>query len=218
MHTTSKILTSFAALAVLTSGAMAADLARPVKAAPAIAAPAASTWEGAYIGGNVGYAWGHSDNVNSDDEGDFDLSGGSIGGQIGYNFQLSDSLVLGVQGDLQWANVTGDYDDNHIIDTINWDGAVVARLGLDAGQFMPYVLGGVAFANSTRTPSWDDADTETHTGWTVGAGVEAKVSDQLSAFVEYRYADYGQETYNFGDDPVVDLTSSSVRAGVNFHF
>ena len=206
-----------AALIAFTGGAMAADLSMPVKAAPAPVVAAASDWDGAYIGANVGYAWGHSDHTTTT-TGDFDLTGGFIGGQVGYNFHLTDGIVLGLQGDLAWANITGSQTGPSISDTIKWDGAVTGKLGYDAGDFMPYVLGGVAFANSDRTGIGGTVN-ETHTGWTVGAGVEAKLADHLSGFVEYRYSDYGQATYTgLASTPVVDLTSSAVRAGLNYHF
>ena len=66
-------------------------------------------------------------------------------GQLGYNFHVSDNLVMGIQGDLQWSNVTGDWEDNHIVDTVNWDGAVTAHLGIDAGQLKVTMGGNPAF-------------------------------------------------------------------------
>ena len=48
----------FAAVAALSTGAMAADLGMPMKAAPMMAPAASTSWDGAYIGANVGYAWG----------------------------------------------------------------------------------------------------------------------------------------------------------------
>jgi outer membrane immunogenic protein len=36
---------------------------------------------------------------------DFDVSGGMVGGTIGYNWQHG-SWVLGLEGDLDWANIS----------------------------------------------------------------------------------------------------------------
>ena len=248
MHTV-KLLVSVAALAVLTSGAMAADLAKPMKMAPVMAAPVASNWDGAYIGANIAYGPGSatstsahyyddtSDTITTDDS--LDFSGLSVGGQIGYNFHLSDKLVGGIEGSLNWANESGtagdDQDYPGITQTINWDGNLVARLGLDMGQFLPYIDGGLAFANSTRDSSgcatsgpgrcyFEDSshksDTQTQMGWTVGVGVEGKITDNMSAFVAYNYADYGNADYNTGGYyiPSVHLTDNIVKGGINFHF
>src|SRR5262245_56059733 len=53
------LLAGLAGAAVLSSGAMAADLKTPVyKAPPAGVLPAAYDWTGFYVGGHVGYGWG----------------------------------------------------------------------------------------------------------------------------------------------------------------
>lgn len=211
-----QLLLGAATVTVLSSGAYAADLALPHAAAPAIVA--ATNWDGPYIGANVGYTWAHSDNTGGS-IGDFDMTGGSIGAQVGYNFHLTDGIVAGVQGDIAWANVTGSSAGGGISDNVDWNGAITGRLGYDAGQFMPYVLAGIAFANSDRDGFGGNSDTETHTGWTVGAGVEAVLADHLTGFVEYRYTDYGRQTYsNLYSDPEIGLTGSSVRVGLNYHF
>ena len=216
MNLTGKILLSTAALVAFSSSAMAADLMMPVKAAPMMAAPS-TNWDGAYIGANLGYAWGNSDHTTTT-TGDFTMSGGFVGGQIGYNFHVSDAIVLGVQGDVEWANISGSQTSPSISDSINWTGAVTARLGYDVDGFLPYVLGGVAFANSARTGVNSVVNSQVHTGYTVGVGVETMLADNLSAFAEVRYSDYGQKTYTLPSTPIVGLTDTSVRIGLNYHF
>lgn len=219
MRNFGKVLLATVAVASFGSVAHAADLSAPMApAAPAYVAPTTS-WEGAYIGANIGYGSAHSDhNDINTTVGDFDMTGGFVGGQIGYNFYLSDGVVLGVQGDIDWANITGTDPSNPIGDTINWKGAVTAHLGYAIDSVMPYILGGVAFANSERTGVTSTTDTKLHTGWTVGAGVDVMLAGNVSAFAEYRYADYGTQTYTLPSTPGVGLTEHSVRAGLNFHF
>ena len=71
----------------------------------------------------------------------------------------------------------------------------------------------MAFANSTVTNG--GTFSATHTGWTAGAGVEFKLADQVSANVDYRYSNYGTQTFNGN---TVGLTDNSLRVGVNYHF
>jgi outer membrane immunogenic protein len=219
MNLTGKILLSTAALVAFSSSAMAADLMMPAKAAPFVAAPS-TNWDGAYIGINGGYDWGNSTKTGGTGTnafGTFALAGGTVGGTIGYNFHLSDNVVGGVEGDLDWANVTGTF--NGIVETINWDGSVRARLGLDVGSgLLPYITGGVAFAGSNRAFG-GVTESITSVGWTAGVGVEYMISDNLSAKIEYRYSDYGSHTYTtLPTTPIVDLTDSTVRIGLNWHF
>jgi outer membrane immunogenic protein len=44
------------------------------------------------------------------------------------------------------------------------------------------------------------SDSNTHLGWTAGAGAEAFVTDTITTRLEYRYTDYQSETYNLGGD------------------
>ena len=69
----------------------------------------------------------------------------------------------------------------------------------------------MAFADATVATY-----SENHTGWTVGAGLEFMTAANLSADVEYRYSDYGTQTYG-GVVPIA-LTGNTLRVGLNYHF
>src|SRR6185437_4803498 len=75
---------------VLTSvAAAAADLPqRPAYQAPAVVAPAPS-WTGCYLGGNVGFAWGHGEITSTVGSlnGSGNNNGFAGGGQIGCDYQ-----------------------------------------------------------------------------------------------------------------------------------
>ena len=208
MTLTGKLLLATAAVVAFSGSAMAADLAVPAQPAPVVAPPASTDWDGPYIGATLGYGWGTTTDTTT---GDYSSSpqGLTVGGQAGYNFHLSDNLVAGIEGDLNWNNqqATTTSGDTY---RINWDGSVRGRLGVDLDGILPYAEAGVAFANASVA-----GVTTTHTGWTVGAGVEFKLADQVSANVEYRYSDYGSQTFA-GDS--VGLTDNALRVGVNYHF
>ena len=99
--------------------AAAADM--PVKAPPPVVA--VWTWDGFYIGGNVGYSWGRSDTdveyfnagnglpiappAGSITSQKFNMNGWLAGGQIGFNVQRN-NWVFGVEADGQWTGQKGD--------------------------------------------------------------------------------------------------------------
>src|SRR3954453_11095691 len=92
----------------LVDGATAADIPAPVYKTAAPAALPAS-WTGFYLGAHVGAGWGTQDYFDP-----FvgktvltNTSNGFLGGlQAGYNYQIG-WVVLGIEGDISWADVKG---------------------------------------------------------------------------------------------------------------
>lgn len=186
-------------------------------------------WDGVYMGGFVGYGWGTADDVYDwlileSGTAAFDLSGLLAGVALGANFTVTDGIVAGVVGDLAWSGITGeDFSTDAVREAafdVNWLGSVRGRLGLDGGAFLPYLTAGLAVANATQSLNGSEyIDTQTHIGWTVGAGVEFAVSPDMSVDLLYRYSDYGSTDYTtFYTGTAFDLTAHTVQAGVNFKF
>src|SRR5690606_14463473 len=118
---------------------------------------------------------------------------------------MPSNVVVGIEADIAYANIDGfggGFDSGGIaappgygndVD-VNWTGAVRARLGYAVDRFLPYIAGGVAFADVdfTDNDSPDfDTDGDTMVGWTIGAGVEYAFTDALIGRLEYRYTDFG---------------------------
>ncbi|MBM6579906.1 porin family protein [Microvirga sp. BT689] len=208
-----KILLSSVALLGLATGALAADLpSRRAAPAPIIAAVPVFTWTGFYVGVNAGYGWSNND-FDAVDIADVDDDGGFVGGaQVGYNYQIG-SFVVGLEGDVQYADFgadgTFDFDGDGVFtddfDSSDWFGTVRARAGVAFDRALIYATGGFAFA--------DDA-----TGWTVGGGVEYAFTNNLSAKIEGLYVSLdGDDDDLFpGFDNETDF--GVVRAGLNFRF
>jgi outer membrane immunogenic protein len=135
-------------------------------------------------------------------------------------------VVLGVEGDFQ---LTGIQDVEALMvytRTINLDyfGTLRARAGVAMGSVMAYVTAGALVGQGTL--QFDDGvttytDSQTHFGWSAGAGVEVAASDTVSIKGEVLYNDAGSKTY-FDGDPLFEAdahpTFTIVRAGVNVHF
>ena len=220
-------LALLAGVAVLgcASAALSADLySNDTGASPGFLDMASSGgWDGAFVGGFIGYGWG---TVTDDDSviaapglpsDQLDAAGWLIGANLGANFTVSDGFVLGAVGDVAWSTISG-YDAGTDVDyDINWAASLRGRAGFDAGAFMPYLTAGLAVAGATA----DEAGAESgqvHFGWTAGAGVEVAATDNLSVDLQYRYSDYGAASYDIGVPTDLSLTTHTVTAGVNYSF
>ena len=219
----------FSRLLVLATGvlfgaqAYAADL--PVKApryAPEIIAPEL-TWNGFYIGANVGYGWA---NVGVSGVSN-DLNGIIGGGQVGYNWQIG-QFVLGAEGDFQYSGESRS-DSTSILgitftvdQKIQWFATARARLGYAFGPWMLYATGGAAWQNyklSVSALGGEASDDATKIGWTAGGGLEWMFLPQWSAKVEYLYMDTGDTDVTlFGATFSGRAKNSVARLGINYHF
>ncbi len=228
-----KLATTLLAATAVTLGlgtaAYAADL---IIEEPAYVEPIATggSWDGPFIGVFAGGGWGVADHTSLDPGNDLDLSGWFIGVDAGFNFTVGSGLVIGVVGDVAWADISGadEFGSGDISHTIDWLGSLRGRVGFDGGAFMPYLTGGLAVAHAVRettdSPFGDGEGSgdETHIGWTVGAGVEFAVTDDVSVDVLYRYSDYGEQVYAYDEpaftDPTIAMTAHSLQVGLHWNF
>lgn len=184
------------------------------------------------------------DTVNLGHDGDAD--GFFAGLQAGFNWQM-DALVLGIEGDISKSWIDSDNNADFIAGPnltpgtvrtetdLDWFGTLRLRAGfLATDAMLIYATGGLAWGNvdsHVRVDLNDDGitdvsggDTDTRMGWTVGGGLEYKVSEALSAKIEYLYVDLGNEDVinaDFAGGSVHadnDVNFHTVRAGLNFHF
>jgi outer membrane immunogenic protein len=223
-----RVFVSIAAVAGvlgLAASASAADLPRrynPVvpKAEP-LYAPFYN-WTGFYLGINGGGAWGTSEWDSTDE---FDLTGALIGGTIGYNWQAG-SVVFGLEGDLDWTNISGDTQRFCGVgcETSNsWLSTVRGRLGYAFDRILPYVTGGLAMGNIEASVPFFPGESDTGFGWTAGAGLEVALTNNWTAKAEYLYVDLGDIDCGFncgGGFPTdkVTFTTHIVRGGINYRF
>lgn len=220
--------------------ASAADLgARPYTKAPAIVAPGVN-WTGFYIGAEGGGGWGNDSwtlaplfNLNVANT---DISGATAGGVIGYNWQLPSRIVLGVEGNLNWADIKGTSSCTQnatltcrsLLDSLY---TATGRLGYAFDTALFYVKGGGAWTtNNTRvntlaTGALLESGSANREGWTVGVGLEYMFAPNWSAKIEYDYYDFGSKNVTLfspagvlGDTINSKLTLNTVKAGINYHF
>jgi outer membrane immunogenic protein len=240
------LLVTATAVSVVALGLGAAQAADLVPEAVVIEAPAVFNWTGFYAGVHAGYAWGGQDDNQSNLFDDAPLPAdsfnvdGFIGGvHGGYNWQM-DQFVFGVEGDIDYTNIKGSegyagYIPNFGEDVVGelelksqWQASARLRAGYAVDNFLMYATGGIAFADGKLSSNgyytFDGAgfgsdDTNTHVGWTIGAGAEYAFSPNWIARAEIRYTDFGSKTYELLEGPVdASWDQTSVTVGLSYKF
>jgi outer membrane immunogenic protein len=83
---------------------------------------------------------------------------------------------------------------------------------------MPYITAGVAGSQVKLDNGFDD-ESKFRVGWTAGAGLEAKLTDNILGRVEYRYTQFGNKNYDLGTETVRNkLDTHDIRVGVGYKF
>lgn len=218
---------TLAAFLMVSATAQAADLGWNSGASPIYSPTPAAGWSGFYAGVNADYGWGGVTRRQTIGGAAIDnnTNGAALGVQAGYNLDLG-GIVLGTEADLQWSSIS--YSEAVGADTfkagVDFFGTVRGRAGMSFGQVMPYVTGGFAAGRGTASVTAANGVTAsqsaTHMGWTVGAGLEAQATENISLKAEYLYVDLGTQTYTGLSVGSQDVTQrfSVVRAGLNYKF
>jgi outer membrane immunogenic protein len=198
-------------------------------------------WNGLYGGVNGGYSWSDGDAIvfNSNLGIRPNPSGGMFGGQIGYNWQFTPDWVLGVETDIDWANISGNAQLSNVGTVgvgavafvgehrINTFGTARARAGYVLEGVLLYATAGLAygetefntsitdgFAGGTCGPAGFCANVSTKQwmlGWAAGVGVDWSFLPRWSFRTEYLHYDLGA-VHQVLSDPA---STSSITADTN---
>ncbi|QEE08556.1 porin family protein [Bartonella kosoyi] len=113
-----------------------------------------------------------------------------------------------------------------------WAGATRVRIGFAAERIMPYVAGGIAYTQLQDTASISitekDSDkaiasgilsdeTKTLVGYTLGAGVDLAMTNNIIVRAEYRYSDFGKKKFS-NDKYETSYKTNDFRVGVAYKF
>jgi outer membrane immunogenic protein len=199
-----------AAAGVLLAGtaATAADLA-PVPAP--IPAPV-FTWTGFELGAQIGGAAGRTsvslfDTFNFSDS--YSSTGVFGGLHVGFNYQLMGPIVVGVQGEYNFAGITGNtsaFPLNYLSTSVREFGSADARIGVAFDRLLVYAIGGFAYGDIRNAINFQGAQSvagllgfpvnrffaANRYGFDVGGGLEYNFYGNWTARAEYRYYDFGR--------------------------
>jgi outer membrane immunogenic protein len=234
--------------------AFAADLPfrMPVKAPPnTLAAPVAYIWTGCSIGGHVGT--GLSRNDFSDPSGltvappgetikTSGRAGFLAGVQAGCDYQFAGNWVIGIGGDISWANI-GDHANDPFFQGKNGGpipltsktdalASVTGRIGYALDNVLLYTKGGAAWAHDRYSVSnlsslgnslcftdtfvaCNSTATSDRLGWTVGVGLEWAVAPNWTVLAEYDHYGFSNKTLAFSDPNATDVALLNVKQSID---
>lgn len=164
--------------------------------------PARFGWDGAYVGGSIGYAW--LDDIDYQFTPPLPDKGEDVifGLHAGYNWQLG-NLVFGAEVEAQRLDITYEFLDFITIDNAF---AAKARAGYAFDRYLVTAHGGGVYAttNYMGLKDW---------GWTAGAGIDYAFTDNITLGAQYNHYEF-KEFDGTQIDATIDLVTA--RVGLKF--
>ena len=210
------VLVASLVASVVSLPAIAADAVLQEPQVPVAPDPVIDTsqWGGFYAGIYGGYSWfdANVSGVGEAEEEDF-----KFGGYTGYNFKFDNQIVTGLELNGGIANAEASVGGTTIQQ--EWDASLRARLGYAFENSLIYSFAGLA-VTGVEANAIAGSDSQSLTGYNLGAGFERQILDGVTARVEYGFSDYGSETFSNGAGGTneIDLTEDSVNLGLGIKF
>jgi outer membrane immunogenic protein len=184
-----QMLASIAVLSASAGSALAGNLATP---------PAPFSWTGCYVGVHAGFGASNSNWTPTLQQWEvlsasMNASGALGGAQAGCNYQTQ-NLVLGLEGEVWGAGLTGDTSFNDFEGTTklrtrsDLGADVAARVGYAVDRVLLYGKVGVAWADYRFTDTYDFegfADNPVEPGLLLGLGAEYAIDSHWSVKGEF---------------------------------
>ncbi|MGB5182612.1 MAG: outer membrane beta-barrel protein [Xanthobacteraceae bacterium] len=175
---------------------------------------------------------------------------GVIGGaQVGANYEFA-PWVVGVEGTWTESAINGNtvigcagaapacqipptatfIASERFTSQAQWFAALTGRVGYAANDWLFYAKAGGAWMRVRYTEDLlttaggvtaaTQVITDNRTGFTVGAGIEFGLVENLSAKIEYDFYDFGSKNYNFSSITPVSVSSNlhTIIVGLNYRF
>ncbi|AMM85153.1 outer membrane beta-barrel protein [Martelella sp. AD-3] len=221
--------------ALLATTTATAALAADPMATPIPASPATYDWSGAYLGAEGGYGWLAGEVPNDLFTGTRTESadGGAAAVFAGYSHQLNNNVVVGINGEFgyNWNDnsytVVSPYpflNGQSVTFGTEWRASVEGSVGYAFDRLLVFASGGWTATRlegsfSLTGRSYD----EVMNGWTLGAGIDYAISENVFARLKASYSDYGStdiitQATGIPGLPDSKLSQASLMAGIGFKF
>ncbi|MBN9672833.1 outer membrane protein [Roseibium aggregatum] len=163
----------------------------------------------------------------------------TVGGiSLGYDQQIG-KFVVGAHAEGLASNFEERTYTHNVRQRAERLGALTARLGYDAGRFMPYVSAGIGTGKYTLqqiqrevvdllaedrylapAPSRIVTDTNTLYGWVAGGGLEGRITDHVFVRADYKHFHLYDKQYQFDDGQPFFAGASAdiIDLGIGYRF
>lgn len=138
---------------------------------------------------------------NGFEDSNFNSSGFIGGGSAQINFPINNVIFAGLGASILGSNIAGSPSDWSIKSSIPFMAPIDAIVGVTVAPsafqhpVSFYGFGGFVIANVKESlPPF--SDTETMTGWSIGAGIEVPLTSTVSAGVKFRHFELGAEYFS----------------------
>lgn len=204
-------VTALASAVVLTMGANAADIYQKSSLKGEAAYMPAIGWSGFYAGLHAGSTFENALEFEGDD---LEVTESFIAGvHLGYNWQTHGRIVFGVEGDIIWLD--DEFTDGGQTQALStYLASIRGRIGYGFDSTLVYATGGIAFLD--WGPTFDGFNEDDPTaGFVVGAGIEHKITSNLSVGLEGLYYDFGK--IDTVDDSNMERDLWTIRARLSYY-
>lgn len=181
--------------------------------------------------------FGGETRIGNDNPASFDRRALRLGGYLGVDWQVA-SLVFGIEGEAAWADVSrtqagipGTWSTEFGLDLDSariesaWDASMRARAGfLLTPKTLVYSTGGLALMHQEISATCDgtfpvgwcavpnaDSISTIAVGWTAGGGIERMLAHSWIVRGEYRYSDYGSQSFTLFEDAPLDGVAVTIE-------
>nr|WP_272210427.1 outer membrane beta-barrel protein [Marinicella sp. W31]MDC2876308.1 outer membrane beta-barrel protein [Marinicella sp. W31] len=196
---------------------------------------AAYDWSGAYFGAQGGYGWVAGEVPKNIFDGTKTESADGAAAAIfgGYSHQLSNNFVVGIDAEFGYNWNDNSYaivspfpilNGQSVTFGTEWRASVEGRVGYAFDRILVFASGGWTATRldgsfSLTNQSFD----EVMNGWTLGAGIDYALTDNVFARLKASYSDYGStdiitKATGIPGLPDAKLSQASLMAGIGFKF
>lgn len=220
-----------AGFVALATAATAGGYAAPVVEVEPVTPPVATVapdWQGGYVGGALGYAFGGDDEIgqnvlgNVTNLGQAEIAGPNLSLRAGYLWQRN-KWVVGPELSFTAGDIKDDFDygaGQNFESKVNHTIALKLKTGyVVRPDMLIYGLAGWQKGDFTYDVNGTDVDYDAD-GYVVGLGVEKRLNERMSLTGEYEYSNFGKTEVDVFPGVVSQATPefSNVKLGLNFKF